>query len=174
MFISSHMGPTQNLKVEYIRPTVDNFYSFSWKTLDILLFSWYMLHGSGNIRTLFLELWVPPKLRDRQQVAKEATKDKENPWLHSFFPLNNAVGKGMWLGDCSEALGEYWFVLDFQITPWCALNMHALTQVRGETISSTYDPCEARSPHALTFRNILSLFWDSMTSHLLCGSTSHD
>ena len=102
-FISRHMGPTQKLKLTAIRPTADNFYSFSWKTLDILLFSWYMLHGSGNTQTLDLHLWVPRKLWDKQQAVKEgATKDKENPWLHSLFPLNMAIGKGMWLGDCSE------------------------------------------------------------------------
>ena len=107
-FILRHMGPTQILKLDPIEPTAEDFYSFSWKTLDILLFSWYMLHGRGNGQTLFFLLWVPRKLWDEQQAGKEeAPEVKENPWLHSLFPLNMAIGKGMWLGDCSEVLSEY-------------------------------------------------------------------
>ncbi|KAJ3481530.1 hypothetical protein NLI96_g7596 [Meripilus lineatus] len=98
-FISRHMGPTQILKLKATQPTTEDFYSFSWKTLDILFFSWYMLHGRGNGITLFFGFWVPQELRDEQQTVKEeATKVKGNPWLHSLFPLNMAVGKGMWLG----------------------------------------------------------------------------
>ncbi|KAJ3477405.1 hypothetical protein NLI96_g10484 [Meripilus lineatus] len=104
IFISCHMGPTQIVNLKAIRPTTEDFYSLSWKMLDILLFSWYMLHGRGNGQTLFFEgLWVPQELWDKQQAVKEeATKVKENPWLHSLFPLNMAVGKGMWLGSCYE------------------------------------------------------------------------
>ena len=102
-FISRHMGPTQILELRSIYPTAEDFYSFSWKTLDILLFSWYMLHGRGNGQTLFFYLGVPRKLWDKQRAVKEeATEVKEKPWLHSLFPLNMAVGRGMWLGDCYE------------------------------------------------------------------------
>ena len=112
-FISRHMGPTQILKLEDIQPTAEDFYSFSWKTLDILLFSWYMLHGRGSGQTLFLYLCVPQTLWDKQQAVKEeATKVKENPWLHSLFPLNMAVGKGKWLGGCFERKGKYRFSVD--------------------------------------------------------------
>ena len=117
IFISRHMGPTQILQLESIKPTAEDFYSFSWKTLDILLFSWYMLHGRGNGQTLFFSLYVPRRLWDEQQTVKEeANEVKKNPWLHSLFPLNMAVGKGMWLGDCSERECEYRFGLDFRIT----------------------------------------------------------
>lgn len=102
-FISHHMAPTQILKLESIWPTAEDFHSFSWKTLDILLFSWYMLHGRGNGQTLFLRLRVPWQLRDKQKAIKEEAIDvKENIWLHSFFPLNTAVGEGMWLARCRE------------------------------------------------------------------------
>ena len=113
-FISRHMGPTQKLELRSIEPTAEDFYSFSWKTLDILLFSWDMLHGRGNGQTLFLNLEVPRKLWDEQQVVREkATKVKEKPWLHSLFPLNMAVGKGKWLGECNESRSKHRFSVDW-------------------------------------------------------------
>ena len=109
-FISRHMGPTQRLELQDIRPTAEDFYSFSWKTLDILLFSWYMLYGRGNGQTLFFFLLVPQELWNEQQAEKEeANEVKEKPWLHTLFPLNMAVGKGMWLGECFELRSKYRF-----------------------------------------------------------------
>ena len=110
-FISRHMGPTQVLTLRSIWPTAEDFYSFSWKTLDILLFSWYMLHGEGNSRSISLNLRVPPKFWDPRQVLQEgAGKSKGKPWLHTLFPLNMAIGKDKWLGGCYEYPGECCFV----------------------------------------------------------------
>ncbi|KAJ3478207.1 hypothetical protein NLI96_g9919 [Meripilus lineatus] len=107
-FISHHMSPAQTLTLQGIRPTAEDFHSFSWKMLDILLFSWYMLHGKRNHSTLSLNLKVPQTLWDEQQGVKEkTTKDEANMWLHSLFPLNMAVGKGRWPGDCKAERGEY-------------------------------------------------------------------
>ncbi|KAJ3484858.1 hypothetical protein NLI96_g5348 [Meripilus lineatus] len=107
-FISHHMSPAQTLDLDSIYPTAEDFHSFSWKMLDILLFSWYMLHGKRNSRKLSLDLQVPQELWDEQQAVKEkTTKDKANMWLHFLFPLNMAVGKGRWLRYCKAERGEY-------------------------------------------------------------------
>ncbi|KAJ3484859.1 hypothetical protein NLI96_g5349 [Meripilus lineatus] len=107
-FISHHMSPAQILYLHSIWPTAEDFHSFSWKMLDILLFSWYMLHGKRTSRTLSLNLKVPQKLWDEQQAVEEkTTEDEANMCLHTLFPLNMAVGEGRWLGDCKEEPGEY-------------------------------------------------------------------
>ena len=107
-FISHHMSPAQTLNLKSIRPTAENFHSSPWKMLDILLFSWYLLHGKKNSPTLSLYLEVPQKLWDEQQAVKEkTTKDEANLWLHSLFPLNMAVGKERWLGNCTAKRSEY-------------------------------------------------------------------
>lgn len=92
--ISTHMMPRQTLKLE-IWATAKDVSSFSWTVLDILLFGWHVLRGRGNNTTLILELWVPNKI-------KGGSKDTEVHCLHSLLPLNMAVGKGKWLGECTE------------------------------------------------------------------------
>ncbi|KAJ3484862.1 hypothetical protein NLI96_g5352 [Meripilus lineatus] len=107
-FISHHMSPAQTLNLGGIQPTAEDFHSFSWKMLDILLFSWYMLYGTRNCRTFSLNLYVPQKLWDGKQAVKEkTTEDEANMWLHSLFPLNMAVGRERWLGYCKAEQGEY-------------------------------------------------------------------
>ena len=109
-FISHHMSPAQTLTLQGIRPTAEDFHSFSWKMLDILLFSWYMLHGKRNRHTLFLDLRVPQKLWDKQQVVTAKKNTNENMWRQSFFPLNTAVGKGRWLGYCTVMRSKYFCI----------------------------------------------------------------
>lgn len=112
--VSRHMGPTQILKMK-IYPKAEDFDFVSWKTLDILLFSWYMLHGVESSSVLFLELivpralWRPAKTMQQQQQQEDVytggalvTNEVECPWLHRLFPLNVVAGKGRWLGDCKE------------------------------------------------------------------------
>ncbi|KAJ3475409.1 hypothetical protein NLI96_g11854 [Meripilus lineatus] len=107
-FIARHMRPEQRLELKAIRPTAEDFYAFSWKILDALLSSWYMMHSREDSQTLILSLNVPPKLWDERQTDKETApkaEDEENPWLHALFPLTMALGEELWLGYCGEQRG---------------------------------------------------------------------
>lgn len=115
-FIARHMRPEQRLELKAIRPTAEDFYAFSWKILDALLSSWYMMHSREDSQTLILSLNVPPKLWDERQTDKETApkaEDEENPWLHALFPLTMALGEELWLGYCGEQRGEYSFFAPF-------------------------------------------------------------
>lgn len=90
------MGPKQKLKLE-VCPTKDDFDSFSWTTLDILLCSWYMLHPGADSSVLSLVLVV----RGIKEVEVTA-KDTKYARLRFLFPLNMAMGEGRWLRDCTE------------------------------------------------------------------------
>lgn len=101
--ISHHMVFKRELELKDITPTAEDFNSFSWTMLDILLFSWYMVRGGKNSPTLILSLDVSDEaLYDHHTTNEELTEDIRHPWLHTLFPLSMAIGEGRWLGECSE------------------------------------------------------------------------
>lgn len=93
--ISRHMGTQQQLALD-IWFEDEYVHSFSWRVLDILLFSWFIRHcdGTRNGSTLTLSLSLPVK---DVTMTLQQIELMECSLLHVLFPLNMAIGKGRWL-----------------------------------------------------------------------------